>query len=200
MNVWDLLPTPGKVPGESIDQILQTWRIKKNFGDKWSQWVNFIEELWPRGRWHWQIKKNFSDTSYNRLQRLTTVLQSTFTTVLQTLTTVLQTLATICGKINSQRNFEHVQKHVQNCLRTCLQPFTNPDEKLANPKFATFASVRRSVWYGMPRLGIKVLEMLWGVRSSRYMYIFIGLHVCTWFPFVIALTSWHIKNMFFIHS
>ena len=152
---WDLLP------GESIDPILQTWRIKKNFGDKWSQWVDFIEDLWPRGRWHWQIKKNFSDTSYNRLQRLTTVLQTfttvlqTLTTVLQTLTTVLQTLATICGKINSQRNFEHVQNFIatrktlcdnKNCLRTCLQPFTNPDEKLANPKFA-FASVRRSVWY-----------------------------------------------------
>ena len=130
MNVWDLLPTPGKVPGESIDPILQTWRIKKNFGDKWSQWVDFIEELWPRGRWHWQIKKNFSDTSFNRLQRLTTVLQ-TFTTVLQTLTTVLQILANICGKINSQRKFEHVQNFSatrktlcdnKNCLRTCLQP------------------------------------------------------------------------------
>ena len=88
MNVSDLLPTPGKVPGESIDPILQTWRIKKNFDDNWSQWVDFIEELWPRGQWHWQIKKNFSDTSYNRLQRLTTVLQM---------------LATICGKISSQR-------------------------------------------------------------------------------------------------
>ena len=39
-----------------------------------------------------------------------------FTTVLQTLTTVLQTLATICGKINSQRNFEHV-KMLKNSLR-----------------------------------------------------------------------------------
>ena len=155
MNVWDLLPTPDTVPGDSIDPILQTWRIKKNFGDKWSQWVDFIEELWPRGRWHWQINKNFSGTSYNCLQRLTTVLQ-TFTTVLQTLTIVLHTLATICGKINSQRNVEHVQNFFatrktlcdnKNCLRTCLQPFTNPDEKLANPKFATFASVRRSVWY-----------------------------------------------------
>ena len=29
-------------------EILQTWRIKKNFVDKWSQWVDFIEELWPR--------------------------------------------------------------------------------------------------------------------------------------------------------
>ena len=69
VNVWDFLRTPGKVPGESIDPILQTWRIKKNFDDKWSQWVDFVEELWPRSRWHWQIKKNFSDTSYNRLQR-----------------------------------------------------------------------------------------------------------------------------------
>ena len=42
------------------------------------------------------------------LQTLATVLQ-TLATVLQTLATVLQTLATICGKINSQRNFEHVQ-------------------------------------------------------------------------------------------
>ena len=120
MNVWDILPTPGKVPGESIDPILQIWRMK-NFGDKWSQWVDFIEELWPRGRWHWRIKKNFSDTSYNRLQRLTTV---------------LQTFATICGKMNSQRNFKHVQNFFatrntpcdnKNCLRTCLQPFTNPN-------------------------------------------------------------------------
>ena len=119
VNVWDLLRTPGKVPDKSIDPILQTWRIKKNFGDKWSQWVDFIEELWPRGRWHWQIKKNFSDTSYNRLQRLTTVLQ-TFTTVLQTLTTVLQTLATICGKINSQifATIKTVCELVCNLLRT----------------------------------------------------------------------------------
>ena len=76
VNVWDLLPTPGKVPGESTDPILQTWRIKKNFGDKWSQWVDFIEELWPRGRWHWQIKKKFSDTSYNRLQTVWSFLQN----------------------------------------------------------------------------------------------------------------------------
>ena len=147
------------VPGESIDPILQTWRIKKNFGDKWSQWVDFIEDLWPRGRWHWQIKKNFSDTSYNRLQRLTTVLQTfttvlqTLTTVLQTLTTVLQTLATVLQTLTTvlqtlaTRKTRKTLCDNNNCLRTCLQPFTNPDEKLANPKFATFASVRRSVWY-----------------------------------------------------
>ena len=129
MNVWDLLPTPGKVPGESIDPILQTWRIKRNFDDKWSQWVDFIEELWPRGRWHWQIIKNLSDTSYNHLQRLTTVLQ-TFTTVLQTLTTVLQTFATICGKINSQSVTTVLQTFATICGKINSQRISLRQEKL----------------------------------------------------------------------
>ena len=104
----------------------------------------FKEELWSRGRSHWRIKNNFSDTSYNRLQRLTTILQ-TLVTVLQTLTTVLQTLATVCGKINSQsvQNFFATRKTLcdnKNCLRTCLQPFTNPDETQNSLRSQAFAA------------------------------------------------------------
>ena len=139
-----------KYQANLLTQFYKLGESRRTLTTKWSQWVDFIEELWPHGRWHWQIKKNFSDTSYNRLQRLTTVLQ-TFTTVLQTLTTVLQTFATICGKIKTICDDK-------NCLRTCLQPFTNPDEKLANPKFAMFASVPRSVWYPLyGKLYVKVL-------------------------------------------
>ena len=68
------------------------------------------------------------------------------------LATALQTLATICGKINSQRNFEHVQNFFaffvtrktvcdnENCLWTCLQPFTNPNETQNSLRSQTFAA------------------------------------------------------------
>ena len=124
-----------------MTQFYKLGESRRTLSTKMVSMGRFIQELWPRGRLHWQIKKNFSDTFYNCLQRLTTVLQM--------FTTVLQTLATICGKINSQINFacSNFLCDKKNCLRTCLRPLTNPDEKLANPNFATFASVRRSVWY-----------------------------------------------------
>ena len=75
---------------------------------------------------------------FNRLQRLMTVLQ--------TLTTVLQT---VC-RINSQKKFcKDVQKKIatsktacnnNNCLRTCLQPFTNPDETKNSLRSQAFAA------------------------------------------------------------
>ena len=52
-------------------------------------------------------------------------------------------------KINSQRTFEHVQNFFatrktvcdnKNCLRTCLQPFTNPDETQNSLRSQTFAA------------------------------------------------------------
>ena len=119
-----------------------------------TQWVDFIKE--PYGN----VVASFGETQRtdeNKEQNhVTTVCKGLrlFCKRLQLFCKRLQLFANVCGKINSQRNFEHVQNffatrktvyNKENCLRSFLQPFTTFYKLWRNPKFATFASIRRSV-------------------------------------------------------